>query len=205
MPGTRAFLILLLISLPVLLFSQEEGSEEEILPDRDIYYADLYTSGDQTFVISLGTVFPVVFFNKGKVIEHNFSPPVGGAGSLAYNYYFNSNFFVGGEIGGMFIPTLANSMAFIIPLGIRSGFQFYIWRLEFPLYASIGVSWHRYLNVGYFGMYLKGGASAYFKFNSDWSFGLNTAWYWLPEWTNNSNKDVYGNVIELTLSARYHF
>jgi len=205
MPQTRTFLILLLICLPVLLFSQEEGSDGESQPDWDTYNADLYSSGDQTFIISLGTVFPAVFFNDGKKMTHNFSPPVGGTGSLTYSYYFNKNFFLGGELGGIFIPTLANNNAYIIPLGVRGGYQFYVWRLEFPLYAALGMSWHKYLNEGYYGMYLKGGAGAYFRFSQDWSFGLNTAWYWLPEWTKNSKKDVYGNIIELSLSARYHF
>jgi len=201
---TKAFLFLMLLCLPVMLFAQEED-EPEIEPDWDVYETDLYSSGDQTFTISLGTVFPVLFRNQGETIVHNFSPPVGGAGSLSYNYFLNSSVFVGGEISGMFLPTLSENTAYIIPLGIRAGYQFYFWRFEFPVSITLGVSWHRYLGLGYFGFYMKGGGAAYFRFNHEWSFGLNTNWCFLPEWTDDEKKDVYGNIIELTLSARYHF
>jgi hypothetical protein len=63
----------------------------------------------------------------------------------------------------------------------------------------------RYLDQGYLGFYLKGGASVYFRFNPDWSFGLNSNWYWLPQWTKDPSKNVDGNIVDLTLSVRYHF
>ena len=205
---TRTILILLLLFLPVLLYSQEDNDQDgdpSIEDDWIIYETDLYTAGDQTFVISLGTIFPAVFVNDGKVIEHNFSPPVGGTGSLSYNYYLGSNVYVGGEISGMFISTLGRNTAYFIPLGLRAGYQFNIWRLEFPLALTMGMTWHRYLNFSYYGFYIKGSAAAYFRFNTDWSFGLNSAWCWLPEWTEDRKKNIDGNIVELTLSVRYHF
>jgi len=220
---TKAFLFLMLLCLPVMLFAQEDN-DPEIEPDWDVYETDLYSKGDQTFTISLGTVFPVLFKGRdenGKLVtikEHNFSPPVGGTGSLSYNYFLNSRVFVGGEISGMFLPTISKDTAYIIPLGIRAGYQFYLWRFEFPLSVTLGVSWHRYLNDGYFGFFIKGGGAVYFRFNHEWSFGLNSNWCFLPEWTkeeyeeNGKKKkrrteqyDVFGNIVELTLSARYHF
>ena len=192
--------------LPVLLYSQEgDDNDPSIEDDWDIYEMDLYTSGDQTFVISLGTLFPAVFVNDGKVIDHKFSPPVGGTGSLSYNYFLGSHIFVGVEANFMFVPTLGKNTVYIVPIGLRAGYQFNIWRLEFPLTLTTGMIWHRYLNLSYYGFYMKGGAAAYFRFNSEWSFGLNAAWCWFPEWTNEPGKNVDGNMVELTLSARYHF
>ncbi len=195
-----AFLFLLLMGFTHLC-AQEDGGED----NWDIYESDMYTAGDQTFTITLGTVFPTVFLNNGKKIEHNFTPPVGGIGSLSYNFFLNYNVFVGGEVNGIFIPTLGTNTLFVIPLGIKAGYQFYLWRFEFPVSAGLGMAWHRYLNDGYYGFYMKGGAAAYFRFNPEWSFGLNTNWYWLPQWTEDKNKNVDGNFIEVTLSARYHF
>jgi hypothetical protein len=208
-----AFFLVLLLGLGIPpLSAQEEGEpgtgEDEEIPiesEWDVYMPDTYTRGDQTFIISLGLDFPTVFFNRGRLINHNFTPPLGGTGSLAYNYFFGPHFFVGGEIGGMFNYTLSESTVFIIPIGIRAGYQFVVKRFEFPLTAAIGIAPQRYLSEGYFGMFLKGGASVFFRFNPDWSFGLNSNWFWLPQWTSEPSKNVDGNMVDLTLSVRYHF
>jgi len=198
-----AFLLMLLFGL-TLLYAQEDEPPPE--GDWDIYNQDSYTRGDQTFIISLGTVYPTVFFNNGKYYKnHNFSPPVGGGGTLSYNYYFTKNIFLGGELGGNFLPTLGNNMFYGIFLGARTGYQFYWWRLEFPVNVTLGMTWQRFLGNRYYGLYMKGGGAAYFRFNSEWSFGLSSNWYWLPEWTNEGRKNVDGNMVDVLLSARYHF
>jgi hypothetical protein len=194
------------------LFAQEEeeeypDEESPIEPDWDIYAPDLYSRGDQVFVISLGVIFPTVFFGKSGVITHNVNV-VGGAGSLGYNYFFGSHVFAGVEVGGMFAGTVAaqmNQMLYIIPVVFRGGYQFIFRRFEFPLSFAVGFASQRYLEEGHFGLILKPEASAYFRFSPDWSFGLNGAWWWVPQWTDDSSKKIYGNFFELTLSARYHF
>jgi len=201
-----AFLLIFLFSF-TLLYAQEEPPENSPPPnggDWDIYQ-DNYTRGDQTFIISIGTVFPTVFINNGKKLKNNFSPPVGGGGTLSYNYYFTRSIFIGGELGGAFLPTIANNMFYGIFLGARAGYQFYWWRLEFPINISLGMSWQRYLGNRYYGLYMKAGGSAYFRYNSDWSFGLSSNWYWIPEWTNDRSKNVDGIMTDILLSARYHF
>ena len=154
---------------------------------------------------SLGFVFPAIFLNNGEQIDHNFEPPIGGTGALGYNYFLTPNIFIGGEISGMFNSTLGGNTVFLIPIGAKLGYQFIIWRLEFPLSVTLGVNWHRYLNEGYFGFYAKAGASVFFRYNPDWSFGVNANWCWFPEWTNEPSKNVDGNIVEVTLSVRYHF
>ncbi|MCL2065994.1 MAG: hypothetical protein FWG99_00820 [Treponema sp.] len=204
-----AFFILLFFGLG-LLYAQEEDDEPDyvdppIISDWDIYVPELYTYGDQAFIITLGLIFPTVFVNDGKVIDHNFSPPVGGTGSLSYNFFLSPNIFLGGEISGMFNSTLGNNTVFMIPLGVRMGYQFILWRFEFPLTMTLGINWHRYLNLGYFGFYMKGGGSVYFRLRPEWSIGVNANWCWFPEWTEDRSKNVDGNIMELTFSVRYHF
>jgi len=211
----------------MLLFAQEvpeeEAEEEEeedsypgyddsiqIESDWDGYISDAYTRGDQVFAISVGVIFPLFFTNKHEVIEHKFNPPVGGTGSLAYNYFLTKMFFVGGEIGVKFNYTLGENTVFLIPIGFRLGWQFLANRFEFPISLVIGFAPQRYLNYGYAGLFVKGVTSAYFRFNPDWSFGLNIDWNWYPQWPKKepgqtTNKNVYGNILGLTLSARYHF
>ena len=205
---TKILIFFLLIFFTVLLYSQEQEQDEDedqiIMPDRDYSYFRP-VSGDQVILMSAGTIFPAVFINQGDVINHNFNPPVGGNLNLSYNYFLMPGFFVGGEVSFLFMSTLGKNTAYFIPLGVRTGYQFSIWRLEFPVTLSLGMVWQRYLDLSYYGLYLKAGASAYFRFNEDWSFGLNTAFGWFPEWTSDKKKNVDGFIVDLTLSVRYHF
>jgi len=198
-----AILFLLLMGLPILLAAQD-SDDPWLNPDWD-YYFDEFSRGDQTFIISLGTVFPTVFRNNKQTIDHKFSPPVGGTGSLTYNYYFNSSIFIGAEAGGMFLPTLGGNTLFIIPLGVRAGYQINYGRFEFPVTGVLGVTWHRYLSFGHFGLYMKCGLAGFYRVSPNWSFGLSSNWFFFPQWTNMRSENVYGNMIDLTLSARYHF
>lgn len=205
MQKAGALIFLLLVGLPILLAAQGEKDDPSDGSEWDYYYDENFSRGDQTFIITLGTIFPIVFVNNEGIMENKISPRVGGTGSLAYNYYINTNIFLGGEVSGMFFSTLGDNNLFIIPLGVRAGYQFNMWRLEFPLSIAIGMVWHRYNNEGYYGLYMKGGGSAFFRATSRWSFGLNTNWYWFPQWTGDSSKNAHGNMLDLTLSARYHF
>jgi hypothetical protein len=193
-------LLLLLTFLPFLLAAQEDDE-----PEWDYYYDEIHSRGDQTFIISLGTIFPTIFMNKGEKIDHKFSPPVGGIAFLSYQYYFKTNMFAGAEASFMFVPTLGGNTLFIIPLGIKGGYQFNYQKFEFPVSLSLGVSWHRYLSMLYFGPYLKVGGAAFYRFNNSWSFGINSNWFFFPQWTGKKNENVNGNMLELTLCARYHF
>jgi hypothetical protein len=54
-------------------------------------------------------------------------------------------------------------------------------------------------------MYLKGAAAGFFRYNPNWSFGLSVDWNWIPQWPEDKSKEVNGNFINVSLSARYHF
>jgi hypothetical protein len=105
----------------------------------------------------------------------------------------------------MFAGTLEKNMYYAVPFGVRAGYQFLWGRFEFPVNLFLGAVPQKYRDKGYFGLILKPGASAFWRFNADWSFGLNLAWWWVPQWTDAPSENVQGNFLELTLSARYHF
>jgi hypothetical protein len=203
--GHCFFLMILFIALVFPLAAQEEEAPGEIPIDSDWsdYMPALYARGDQTFVISLGPIIPTLFRGKSGLVENNVK--VGGTGSLSYTYFLNPNFFIGGELGIMFGSTLGKNSLFIVPFGIKAGYQWVFKRFEFPLSLMVGGAPQRYQNYGYFGLILKPMASVFFRYSSDWSFGLNAAWWWVPEWTGESGKNVMGNFLEVTLAARYHF
>jgi hypothetical protein len=198
----------------VPVFAQEEPEEEpdydEEIPveeDWGDYMPSLYSRGDQVFIMSAGVTIPTVLPNdSGEPLYSGVGQiRVGGTGSLSYNYFLGSHLFVGGEIQAMFAGTLANHMLYIIPITARVGYQFVIKRFEFPLALGLGFAPQKFnTDYGYVGFFVKPTVSAYFRFNPDWSFGLNTAWWWIPQ-IPKEGKSMYGNFFEATLSARYHF
>jgi hypothetical protein len=213
MQKASAFFLIALLGIGGFLYAQEaeypdddETDEAPIESDWNDYLPSLYSKGDQTFTISLGTIFPTFFTDAhGLIPDRCKLNPVGGTGFLTYSIFLNSHVFLGGELGGMFNATLAGNTMFIIPIGFKAGYQFIVKRFEFPLGLTVGFAPQRYLEKGYFGFFLKPIAGGFFRFNPDWSFGINTSWWWVPQWPKDSDKQINGNFIDINLSARYHF
>jgi hypothetical protein len=198
--------ILLALGGGVPLWAQDGGGGEiPIESDWNMYAPELYSRGDQTFLISLGVIAPTIFLNQGDLIAHNISPPVGGTGSLTYNYFLDSHISIGGEVGGMFASTVGQSVLYIIPIGLRLGYQLVFNRFEIPFTLTVGIAPQKYLDYDYLGMFVKAGGAFFYRFHPDWSFGANANWCWLPQWVEDSSQNVDGNFIDVTISARYHF
>ena len=199
----------LVLALLILFSVMNLPAQETTEDDPDEYYPDSgwidYSTapasrGDRNFAISLGVLFPTFFAG----IDDAIGLSIGGTGSLAFNYFITQSIFVGAELGGSFNGTRGGNMLYIIPFGVHIGYQFWYRRFEFPVSLMIGAAPQRYLAKGYFGPIANGSASAYWRFNPEWSFGLNSVWWFLPQWPNNGNNAI-GNFLELTLSARHHF
>ena len=200
--------IFLFVVLIMPQYAQETDHKDDDKIQTDTDYFDelpaLYSKGDKTFTISLGLVFPTLFFQDGKIIDLPFNK-VGGIGALAFNYFLSPCFFVGAELSGQFNSDIGKSTLYIIPLGLSLGYQFVVNKFEIPLIIAAGVAFETYLALKYSGLYLKGGASVYYRFSPDWSFGMDFSWSWIPQWIKDPQQNVNGNFINLTLSARYHF
>jgi len=200
------FLVLFLVFSGLSLYAQEgayqDGDPDDSFPETgfDEIMSAEYAPGDRNFTISGGVVIPL-FFSGVANNQHGLS--VGGVASLAFNYFITQRFFVGGELSGMFTGTRGKNMLYIVPFGIRAGYQFTYRRFEFPVSLMIGAAPQAYLEKGYFGLFVKPGASAFWRYSPEWSFGLNAAWWFVPQWPENGNNSL-GNFLELTLSARYY-
>ena len=197
------FLIILLLTTGFSLFAQEDDEEDSTSNDSqwvDIV-TDPYALGDKNFIISLGLIIPTYF---SGIEDNQHGMGIGGTGALAFNYFLTSHIFLGGELSAMFAATRRGNMLYIIPFGARVWYQFWFKRFEIPLILMVGAAPEKYLEKGYIGLIVKPSASLFWRFNPDWSFGFNSAWWFVPQWPKNKN-NVYGNFLELTLSARYHF
>ena len=207
MSRTWSLILLLLLFFTGYLLAQEEPPSDERPESPPIdsewidYQTTVYTRGDKTFTITLGLIIPTYF---SGIAEEGHGLSLGGTGCLAFSYFLSPHIYFGGELSGMFAGTRGGNMLYIIPFGLRIGYQFILGRFEFPVSFMIGAAPQKYLEEGYFGLILKPGASAFFRFNPEWSFGLNAIWWFLPQWPKNG-QDAYGNFLEVTLSARYHF
>ena len=197
------FLLVLLFSGQSLFAQGWDDPDDDPFTPWEPFAATPFEAGDRNFVISLGTLIPTVFI--GDEIENNrHGLALGGVGSLAFNYFLTPTIFVGGELAGTFIRTRGRNMLYIVPFGARIGYQLVFNRFEIPVSLMLGGARHAYLGNVYFGPIVKPGASFFWRFNPDWSFGLNSNWWFTPQWPRNGH-NVFGNFLELTLSARYHF
>ena len=198
------FFIVFLLLCGQNLFAREStlSDEDFPVPEWDDFIVTPYSAGDRTFIISLGALFPTVF---GGAIENNqHGIRLGGLISGAFNYYITPNIFVGGELSGSFNGTRGGNMLYMIPFGVRAGYQFLFNRFEFPVTLMVGGAAQRYLGRGHFGPIIKPSVAGFWRFSPEWSFGLNSAWWFVPQWPSDG-PTVYGNFMELTLSARFHF
>jgi hypothetical protein len=198
---------------------QEDGEEQEADADSEYpipvdWSPFRYGPGDQAFMPALGITVPALFIGESGTLAHNIN--VGVTLSLAYTRFLTPHVFIGGEINGMAASTKRSNLLYIVPFGVKAGYQFTLYqlplpfwmrRIEIPLSLTIGGAAQSYLDneENYFGFFLKPEVSLFFRFNQDWSFGLNVNWWWIPQWTRDPSKDVYGNFLGITLAARYHF
>jgi hypothetical protein len=137
---------------------------------------------------------------------------MGGMGSLGYNYFLGPNFFLGGEVNAMFSSTLGRNMYYALPMGFKGGYQFLLNRFEFPLSLLVGFAPQAFSEHSYLGFFAKSAAGAFFRFNTDWSFGLNAGFWWVPQWTNKTRAlnsyggtvNIHGFFLEISAGVRYH-
>lgn len=198
----------------MIVYAQEEESDEDIeeeipVDEYEGVAPSLYSSGEQIFSFTLGAVIPLFYTNSDGLASNGTNVNVGGGGYLSYSYFLAPRFFVGGEAGGAFAGTIGENMLYIVPFGVRAGYQFTFsiknLRFEIPVALSIGGATQKYLETDYFGLFLKPTVSGFFRLNPDWSFGLNVGWLLVPQWTKESRKNMTGHFLEVSLSARFHF
>jgi hypothetical protein len=204
--------LLLLVFLGGILYAQDddEGDEAPIESDWGAAIPGAYSRGDQTFSIGLGLMIPLFYYLDHGGFTGDMNMGLGGMGALGYNYFFSSHLFIGGELSGAFFGTEGENSYYIVPMGFRVGWQFIFRRFEFPLSFLLGIAPQRRLNDSYLGLFAKPTAGAFFRFNSDWSFGVNAAIWWVPQFhAHDVAMDRYVNdhgfFLELGVAARYHF
>lgn len=199
--------IILLILVPAGLLTAQDGTE----PDGDSEDIDdtptfSYGLGDQMFSIKAGLFIPLFFFGGGGAVSTNLS--LGGMGSLEWGAFLTEHLALGGELAGSFsFSPLGRTLA-IIPLTAKLSYFFFKYPFEIPLHIGVGVNFTTLDDKLYVGLIIKPGATFYWNFISSWALGLNLAYWFVPQWYTKPelvSQNRYGNFLEISISALYHF
>jgi len=197
----KAFLLTIMSWVLLVPAVAQDGDGELFVP--------VYSLGDQTLRINLGTFFPLFFFG-GPDGAAPANLTVGGAGSLVWESYLSSTITVGVEVGGSFSFTPNLRTLFMLPIAARGSYIFRFYPFEVPITLAVGMNFSRLADIQKIDPFLKGGGSFLWNYSSQWAFGANLFYWFVPQLytaTSPAGADAtrYGNFLEFTLSALYHF
>lgn len=178
-----------------------EGEEEE-------RFQPTYSLGDQMLSLNLGGIFPL-FYTGGPDGTEDANLSFGGTGHLLWSTFINNNLAVGGEFGGMFAFTPNRNTLFMIPLAARLTYFLRVFPFEFPLSIAAGVNFSRFEANFKTDTILIPGVGGYWNFNTEWAFGFDARWWWVPQVytgsTPPSEDTRFGNFLTTTLGVMYRF
>lgn len=171
---------------------------------------DVYGIGDQTFSISAGTILPLFISGVDGTTVGGFSKlSLGAAGSLRWTTFLNNEMALGVDLGGMFALTKLDRALIMLPLSGIFTYAVRFYPFEVLLQGSLGVNFLKLEDDLYIGPIVKPGASFYWNYSGEWSFGIQAEYWFVPEvYFGNSVPSVhsaFGNFLGITLRTLYHF
>lgn len=184
-----------------------EGEEEGFI--------EPYGLGSQHFTIELGLFRPLFFHFPGASEVEKLSTfesaltqlSLGGTGSLAWGSYLTNRFSLGMELAGTFSFSPNGYIHSLIPITMRMEYLFRKGSFEFPVHLNTGVVFNSFRDQLYFGPIVIPGITGYYNLNAEWGLGLSLDYWWVPEiyFGDKANRSGFGNMLDLSFSARYHF
>lgn len=174
-------------------------AQDEFLPNEDSSEDIVYKMnevGDQYMALKLNVIIPYRPFGNLKI---------GGSGSIGYERFITDGFTLGGDVSFAYMQTIGDNVFYIVPFMVMAGYQFSLGRFEIPISIGIGGTLQNYIDRTYFGLTIRPALAAYYRFTPDWSFGIHTNLYVLPQWYKNTDFNYVGLIHEIGLAARYHF
>ena len=197
----------------IALFIFSFGTVRVAAQETPVEPLPMYGLGDQMFSINLGLFIPLFFYNPvaGVLPEDRFAPTnlsLGGAGSLEWAAFLSDKISLGAELEGMFSISPLKRVLLMIPLTAKLSYFFRAYPFEIPIFIGAGVNFAKLGDELFVGPILKPGIAGYWDINSEWGIGLRASYWWFPQiYLRDPLKDDtrFGNFMEVTLSALYHF
>jgi hypothetical protein len=200
-----ATLVFCLACLPVLGVAAQEGDQAQ--PEEQLA---IYSLGQQSLSISAGLFIPL-FYQAFAEYGGGYAAPglsLGGVGSLQWGVHLDNHWLVGLEVGGMFAPSkdIPENVFYQLPITVKGAYIFHIYPFEVSLHLGAGLDVVRYASETMFNFILKPGVTGIWKYNSEWGFGLNVVYWFVPQpWADNRALSRMGNFLELSATAQYNF
>ena len=171
-----------------------DTSQDSYIEDEEFIYK-MNQKGDQ--FIKVGLMVNIPLHPAATQLK------VGGAGTLGYMRFLNSNLALGGDASFSYMTTVGKNVFTCIPLMAKVMYQFTAHKFEFPITLGIGGAFQNYIGESYFGLIIKPEVGAFFRYSPDWSFGVNVGWNMMPQWTKDSS--YFGVIMDIGATVRYHF
>ncbi|MGA2381712.1 MAG: hypothetical protein ABSG85_20635 [Spirochaetia bacterium] len=166
-----------------------------------------YALGDQTMSINAGLFVPLFLLPTGTVLLAG-SPPqltLGAVGSLSWAAYVTPRIRLGADVAGNFTLSPNSNVLLMLPFVVKGSYIFTFYPFEVPLTMGIGMNIVKYTSLSTIDLLLRPGAAFYWIYNSSWSFGVNLNYWFDMQFNTNPTLTRYGNFLEFSLSALYHF
>jgi len=198
---TKLILIALILLLITAFVSAQDTTEQFLEP---------YSRGSQTFSINAGLLIPLFIIFQDQTphyVPFGSQLSLGGSGSLEWAAFLNNRWSLGVGLAGTFSSTPQKNSYSFIPITANLTYNFLFSSFEVPLIAGAGLAVSKIDTQVYFGSIAKIGTGFFWNMDAQWSFGLKTQYWIIPEiyFGNQSNKTAYGNFLDLNLSAKFHF
>jgi hypothetical protein len=168
--------------------------------------ASQYSLGDQTMSINAGLFVPLFLFDnnlKGGFFGSQLS--FGAVGSLTWAAYVTPQIRLGADVGGNFTLSPNSNVLLMLPFVAKIAYIFTFYPFELPLSFGVGMNIVKYVDKSSLDLLLRPGASFYWIYNANWSFGVNLLYWFDMQFNKDSSLTRYGNFLEFSLSALYHF
>jgi hypothetical protein len=158
------------LGVTLISAAAQESSESVVgLPAHEL--------GDMSLGMDLGPLIPL-FFQDFSWNTYDSTLSLGGVASLQWNTYLSSFFRAGVEIGGSFNLSPQQRTLLLMPILLKITYVYNISRFEFPVFLGAGINVVRYRDWSQVDFMLKMGLGGYWRYDANWAFGLQAAWWW---------------------------
>jgi hypothetical protein len=170
--------------------------------------ASQYGLGDQVLSINAGLFAPLFTLapSTGKITPLLFTQlSLGVVGSLNWAAYVTPRIRVGIDIAGDFSFSPNANALLMVPFIAEGTYVFSSYPFEIPVSFGLGMNIVKYVDQTTIDLLMRPATGLFWIYNSSWSFGLNLD-YWLDmQLSTDQTKSRFGNFLEISLSALYHF
>ena len=197
-----ALFALLCIALP--LSAQVAGQSES---DGTDYFGGLHKKGSQIISLTTGAGIPLFILPADPSATSDYPLGVGASFSLNYEYFVANRLAIGGSLTGAFNTTVGGRTLFMAPVALKLGYWWGTAPLEYTVGMDMGLNIVRLSGNGVITPFIKAGGGAFVQLSQSWSLGGQLYWWFIPEvhYGSSASLNRYGNFLEISIAALYHF